>query len=91
MKGVCGIDGNLKVGDQIVELNGQSMLQSTHDEAIDIFRRCKSEIDITVARMVDVALLDTAPMTGDKKSSRQPYCSNDEPIVLEHKKLTMSH
>ena len=96
-QGVCGIDGNLKVGDQIIELNGQNMLQATHEEAIDIFRQCKTDINIGVARMlVDGNLLASKPISSTSAKSnfchiisKNPDSSNEEPIILEHKNLTM--
>ena len=51
--GVCGRDGSLRVGDQVLELNGRCLLNVTHEEAIEVFLNCKTEIHIVVSRMVD--------------------------------------
>lgn len=37
-EGVAGLDGRLKVGDEILEVNGTSLADQTHQEAADIIR-----------------------------------------------------
>lgn len=47
-KGAAAHDGRLKRGDQILAVNDESLDGVTHDEAVQILKRCKGEIKLTV-------------------------------------------
>lgn len=40
--------GDLQAGDQIVEVNGMSLREATHDDAVDVIRRAVSPIRLVV-------------------------------------------
>eukprot|EP00118_Oscarella_pearsei_P000868 m.6002 g.6002 ORF g.6002 m.6002 type:complete len:1738 (+) comp14693_c0_seq1:214-5427(+) len=46
--GAAAHDGQLKRGDQIVAVNGESLAGVTHEEAVQILKRCKGDIVLTV-------------------------------------------
>lgn len=95
--GVCARDGNLKVSDQIVNLNGENMMHATHEEAIAVFKQCTRSINIGIVRIPENNMF----FRRNKKSSSftksnlsqlisvNPQSYNDEPIILEHKDLTL--
>ena len=88
--GICGLDGNLKVGDQVLELNGHSMINVTHEEAIDIFLTCRKDIHIVVGRMLESKQQDgeyqISPYHEKIIKCYDGFCE-DEPLILEHKPL----
>ncbi|XP_065834941.1 multiple PDZ domain protein-like isoform X2 [Oscarella lobularis] len=46
--GAAAQDGQLKRGDQIVAVNGESLAGVTHDEAVQVLKKCKGDIVLTV-------------------------------------------
>ncbi|KAF6029779.1 SCRIB [Bugula neritina] len=63
--GAIARDGNLKVGDQILEVNGQSMLGATHGEAVRALRKSGQQIEIMVCEGYPV---EVGPMSTLGKS-----------------------
>lgn len=47
-KGAASEDGRLKRGDQILSVNGESLEGVTHEEAVNILKRAKGQITLTV-------------------------------------------
>lgn len=48
--GAADIDGRLKPGDQILEVNGENLLQATHEQAIKALRQTPPVIKMKVYR-----------------------------------------
>ena len=44
----AAVSGELQTGDQILEVNGISLQEATHDEAVDVIRRATSPIRLIV-------------------------------------------
>ena len=68
---VCGRDGQLKVGDSILEVNGENLMDKTHEEAVEVFRRCHSELSLVVSRLVNSTLNTDSPVLCSFQSSVQ--------------------
>ncbi|XP_061191838.1 multiple PDZ domain protein-like isoform X8 [Saccostrea echinata] len=47
-KGAAADEGNLKRGDQIISVNGQSLEGCTHDEAVSILKNARGAVTMTV-------------------------------------------
>jgi len=67
--GVCGRDGSVQIGDQILELNGRDMTGVTHAEAVEVFRSAGNRINVVVSRLVDTKSEMLAMGGGDVSSS----------------------
>lgn len=90
--GVCGYDGRLCVGDLILELNGNSLVDVTHEEAYDIFSQCGRSIYLVVSRIVERKEIKEERMQMPPPYYRQIISGNnwdcmEEPEVLEVKTL----
>lgn len=91
--GVCGINDTLKVGDQVLIINGRQLKNVTHQEAVNCFRECKTKIDIMVSRMIESKPQKEhnrlSPFHGRIISSSSDSWG-EEPIILEHKIIEAS-
>ena len=47
-KGAATVSGELKRGDQIIAVNGESLDGATHEQAVDVLKRAKGEVIMTV-------------------------------------------
>ena len=47
-KGAASEDGRLKRGDQLIAVNGQSLEGITHEEAVNILKNARGNIDLTI-------------------------------------------
>ena len=41
----CGIDGQLKIGDSVLEVEGVNLMNKTHDKSVDISCKCRTELN----------------------------------------------
>jgi len=86
--GACGKDGSIKVGDQIISLNGHCLRETTHEHAVSCFRQAKTQIEVVISRMVESKLQKDeqglSPYQG-RLFTVHPDRWSEEPIVLEHK------
>jgi protein scribble len=57
--GAVGLDGRLHVGQRILEVNGQSLLGCSHQEAVDALRSVTDVLAISVCDGFDPSLLQT--------------------------------
>ncbi|KAK6188757.1 hypothetical protein SNE40_004870 [Patella caerulea] len=51
----AGRNGTLKTGDRILEVNGEDVRNSTHDEAVEVIRHAKSPVTFVVQSLSDSA------------------------------------
>ena len=87
--GVCGRNGGVREGDQILEINGQSLVGVTHAQAVKLFRLCKRDINLLISRLVESKPVET-PLSqyhGQLVSTSEEGCADMEPFLLEHKTL----
>ena len=88
---VCDVDGHLKVGDNILEVNGECLKNKSHEEAVDVFHRSQTELNIIVSRLVEKkSKTDNPVLCSFQSSVKQRYISSsfdEEPDILEHKPL----
>ncbi|KAK2166298.1 hypothetical protein LSH36_40g15062, partial [Paralvinella palmiformis] len=87
--GIVAKDGHLHVGHRILEVNGQSLLGATHDEAVKILRSVNDRLEIMVCDGFEPSLIDmTSSMTSLK--GRQDSVSSvdrlDEEAIYIFKK-----
>ncbi|XP_060069115.1 protein scribble homolog [Ylistrum balloti] len=82
--GAVSRDGRLKMGQRILEVNGQSLLGSTHQEAVRALRSVGDKMVIMVCDGDDSSLSDVqspdspnAPMTFNPSSNRDSVSSID--------------
>ena len=47
-QGAASVEGNLKRGDQILSVNGQSLEGCTHEEAVNILKNAKGNVTLMV-------------------------------------------
>ncbi len=47
-RGAAAKDGKLKRGDQILAVNGQSLIAIPHEEAVDLLKEARGEVTLTV-------------------------------------------
>ncbi|XP_071952014.1 tyrosine-protein phosphatase non-receptor type 13-like isoform X2 [Antedon mediterranea] len=48
--GVAANDGRLRIGDKLLQVNGQSLVGMTHNKAISLLRRAKGTVKLSVVR-----------------------------------------
>ena len=87
--GLCGLDGSLRIGDQILELNGYNMLSVSHKEAVELFRECKTDIKMVVSRLLESKTTgnNLSQYHGQLVATWAEGASDMEPFLLEHKTL----
>lgn len=90
--GVCTRDGQLRLGDQLLEVNGVSVEDKSHEEVVDMFRCSMTKLGLLVSRLVE------SRVQNEQESPISPYHGHilartpssgldEEPTVLEHKTL----
>merc|ERR1712013_7086 len=85
---VCARDGQLLNGDCVLEVNGEDMTTKTHSEAIQVFRRYQTILDIVVSRMTVSQLKETSCNYASSISRYDRIGQmDDEPVVMEHKEI----
>ncbi|XP_022092287.1 multiple PDZ domain protein-like isoform X2 [Acanthaster planci] len=47
-KGAAAVSGELKRGDQIMAVNGESLESATHEQAVEVLKRAKGKVVITI-------------------------------------------
>ena len=89
---VCALDGQLQIGDNILEINGENLTDKTHEEVVQVFRRCQTDLNVVVSRLVEQKLSTNSPVLCSYQSSITPKYKgtslDEESVVLEHKPLS---
>ena len=84
-------DGQLKVGDRILEVNGENVMNKSHEETVDIFRRNQTELNLVVSRLTSSKSKTNGSVICTFESSAEKcFFSNvldEESVVMEHKSL----
>lgn len=85
-------DGRLKVGDQILLLNGETFQGISHQQAVSSIVQSSSKVDLVISRMVESSLqLDTVLRVISpfhrRMLSFNSDTSDEEPDILEYKSI----
>lgn len=64
----AGMDGRLKEGDKILEVNGNSLLDLTHKQAVDIFLNAGDKVELQVWHGAERHLINEYTMRLQKKN-----------------------
>ena len=88
---VCALDGQLQIGDNILEINGENLREKTHEEVVEVFRRCQTELNVVVSRLVEQKLRTNSRVLCSYQSSITPKYKgtslDEESVIMEHKPL----
>ena len=92
---VCAIDGQIRIGDNILEVNRESLAHKTHEEVVQVFRECKSTLNVVVSRLVSNKVKTNSPVLCSYQSSvkckyRGATSMDEESVVMEHKPLPVT-
>ena len=89
----CGLDSQLQIGDNILEVNGECMVGKTHEEAVEMFRKCGTDINLVVSRWVKIKWrADSSFLCSNQCGIVSRYRSNtidEETAVMEHKPIKL--
>jgi len=94
--GPAALDGRLRVGDQLIEINGHTTKNMTHGEAIELIKNGGLAVRLLVrrARAPNTAFLDQAglsPTSPTPVSSARPVSSLSQPVVHHSQGGPVSH
>ena len=80
LNGPADMNGRVRVGDRILEVNGISLKSVTHKQAVEIIKRAPRHCQLLIDRSIHV----NVPMSIKKTSSRNQI--PDRPFVVELRK-----
>merc|ERR1719384_1515411 len=94
--GPAALDGRLRVGDQLIEINGHTTKNMTHGEAIELIENGGLAVRLLVrrARAPNTAFLDQAglsPTSPTPVSNARPVSSLSQPVVHHSQGGPVSH
>ena len=62
------LNERLRIGDELLEVNGQTLVGVSHDEAIELVRQASNDVTIVVCRVrnKDDSMKETSSITSSK-------------------------
>lgn len=71
--GPADLDGRIRVGDRILDVNGVSLVGVTHKQAVETIKRAPSTTRLTVDRSVPVNISNRSAKHGRPLATDQPF------------------
>ncbi|XP_051895284.1 LOW QUALITY PROTEIN: tyrosine-protein phosphatase non-receptor type 13 [Pristis pectinata] len=83
--GAAALDGRLQVGDQLLQVNSESLVGFSHSEAVTAVRRTKGTVILTVSRVKSLSKVSNTSKGADAASSFSKVQSDREnsPLLME--------